>query len=224
MVSKREWDPVALQYLAAGYQVFILNYSVGEAAVNFTPLRELSESIAWIRENSQQLAVAENQIAVCGFSAGGHLAASSATLWNNPELYKNSRDFHGKNRPDAVILSYAVIIADEHAHSGSIKNVSGAQPGEYWYKFFSLDKHVGSHTPPAFIWHTVEDGAVPVENALTLMTALQREGISYEAHIFPRGSHGISVCTQEVGILDTYNGRWMEMSIAWLNSTFSYTP
>lgn len=222
MISKRESDPVALRYLAAGYQVFILEYSIGGDAANFNPLRELSESIAWIRENSKEFAVQEESIAVCGFSAGGHLAASSATLWNNPRFYEKSRDFQGRNKPNAVILSYAVMVADKFAHSDSISNVSGSQPGSEEYEFFSLDKHVGEHTPPAFIWHTVEDGAVPVENALAMMCALQKAGISYEAHIFPKGNHGISVCTNEVGSFDPYNARWMDMSIQWLGKIFSY--
>lgn len=224
IVSDREADPVALCYLAAGYQVFILYYSTCENAQNFTPLRELSESIAWIRENSKDLAVVPNQIAVCGFSAGGHLVASSGVLWNHPDFYEIAGDFKGKNRPDAMILSYAVITAQGRAHSGSIQNVSGATPGSDVYNFFSLEQHVGTHTPPAFFWHTVTDNVVPVENALAMINAMQKNHISYEAHLFPEGQHGLSVCTQEVGCLDSYNGRWMELSIAWLNRTFNYKP
>lgn len=224
VVSAREADPVALLYLAAGYQVFILHYSTGENTQNFTPLRELSESIVWIREKCNDFAVAPNQIAVCGFSAGGHLAASGGVLWNHHAFYEKARDFKGKNRPDAMILSYAVIIADAKAHSRSIQMASGANPGSDAYNFFSLEQHVGAHTPPAFLWHTVTDNVVPVENTLAMINALQKNHISYEAHLFPEGQHGLSVCTREVGCLDSYNGRWMELSVAWLNRTFRYTP
>ena len=222
IISEREADPVALRYFAAGYQVFILYYSTSEQAGNFTPLRELSESITWIRENDSGLGVGSSQIAVCGFSAGGHLAACSGVFWNHPELYKIARDYSGKNRPDAMILSYPVITAGDKAHRGSIGNVSASEPGTEEYRFFAVERHVGAHTPPAFLWHTVTDDVVPVENTLAMIGALQKNKISYEAHLFPKGGHGLSVCTEEVGVSDRYNGRWMDLSISWLGWMFSY--
>lgn len=223
VVSEREADPVALRYFAAGYQTFILRYSTNEQAQNFNPLRELSESIAWIRREAKPLHAAPNQIALCGFSAGGHLAASAGTLWNHPDFYAAAKDYGGENRPDAMILSYPVITAGPKAHVSSIKTVSGGEPGSPAYAFFSLEQHVGPHTPPTFLWHTVTDKSVPVENSFAMMTALQACEIPYEAHLFPAGDHGLSVCTQEVGVHDSYNGCWMDLSITWLNRLFSYS-
>lgn len=228
MLSQREADPVAFKYLAAGYNVFILYYSVGSAAKDLAPLMEASEALCVIREHAKEWCTNPDQIAICGFSAGGHLAASLGTLWNHERLceaYKEAGLTLRENKPNAMILSYAVILAEMFMHKGSIDTVSGgASPESRDYKFFSLEQHVGEHTPPAFIWHTVTDDVVPVENSIAMISALQQNRISYEAHLFPEGPHGISVASKEVGSLDDYNARWMPLSIEWLNREFNYTP
>lgn len=222
-VSQREADPVALQLFAAGYNVFVLTYSINEKARDFRPLKELSETFRIIRGHAREWHTDPEKIAVCGFSAGGHLAASLGTLWDNPEFLKHYDNRGGENRPNAMVLGYPVITADEHAHVQSIETVSGCKQGTPGYEFFSLDYHVTAGTCPTFLWHTVTDDCVPVENSLKLMGALQKAGVSFEAHLFPTGGHGLSVCTQESGSYDPYNARWMELCIAWLNKTFGYT-
>lgn len=223
MVSQREADPIAFEYLTAGYNVFTLTYSVGEKARNFTPLKELSKTLMTIRENAEEWNCDPEKVAVVGFSAGGHLCASLATLWDSPELRAVLDTKGGLNRPNAAVLSYPVITADEFAHKGSILNVSGCPEGSEGYRFFSLDRHVSPDTCPVFIWHTVEDNAVPVENTIKFITELQKHKVSFECHIFPTGHHGISVCTQETGSFDPYNGRWMQLSKEWLAKLFDYS-
>lgn len=231
--SQRESDPVAFEYLAAGYNVFILRYSVGDKAKDLVPLKELSSTIMKIRENAQLWNCDSDKIAVCGFSAGGHLTASIATLWNNPTLLETFDNKNGLNKPNAVILSYAVVSGDpEIYHGGSIKRACGIafekaldliSPEEKERQlFFSLDRQVTSDCPPAFVWHTVEDDVVPVENSLRFIMSLQKNNISYEAHIFPTGRHGISVCTKEVETLEEHNRQWVELSKKWLGKTFDY--
>ena len=220
--SQREWDPVALEYLSAGYNVFVLDYSVGENAKNFKPLSELSNLIITIRDNAEKWNCNPDKIAVCGFSAGGHLAASSAILWNN-EKFKTVFDTqNGRNKPNACVLAYPVITADEFAHEESISFVSGAKKGTEEYDFFSLDKRVDSDCVPIFVWHTVTDETVPIENTIKLITALQKNKISYECHIFPNGGHGMSVCTKETASNSDHNRQWVELSKNWLNEIFDY--
>lgn len=231
--SQREADPVAFEYLSAGFNVFILNYSVKEEAKDLVPLKELSSVIMKIRENADEWNCDGEKITVCGFSAGGHLTASIATLWNHPTLLETFDNKGGLNKPNAVVLSYAVISADPAIyHGASIKRAAGIafekaldliSPEEKERQmFFSLDKQVSKDTCPAFVWHTVEDTVVPVENALRYIMAMQENGISYEAHIFPTGGHGISVCTNEVNREDEHNGQWVELSKKWLNKVFDY--
>ena len=118
-VSAREADPVALKFAAAGYHAAVLTYSVGEGARNYQPLRQLSAALALLREHAEAWGVLPEQIAVCGFSAGGHLALSGAVLDIPGET--------AQQRPDAVILGYPVITAGEYAHRGSFVQLSGSE-------------------------------------------------------------------------------------------------
>lgn len=220
-IADRVSDPAALPFFARGYNVFILSYSVGEYAKNLRPLRELSETVCALREHSEWQ-VDPERVAVCGFSAGGHLAASLGTMWDSPELEKVCSGHKGKNRPNAMVLGYPVILADEFAHVESIENVSGCKESEPGYRFFSLDRHVSPNTCPAFLWHTAADQLVPAENSLKFALALQREGVPYELHIFPEGGHGVSVCTKEVGCLDRHTGQWLNLAIEWLDKQFDF--
>ena len=220
-VSDREAEPVAKAYFAAGYNTYILTYTVGEGAKNFVPLSQLAATMVEVRKNADAWFTAKDKIAVCGFSAGGHLAASLGTLFNEDQflqVYGKADDI----RPDAMVLGYPVITSDEFAHVGSIERVSGAEKGSEEYNWFSLDKHVDAQTPPAFLWHTAEDKVVPVENSIKMITALSAVKVPFEYHVVPKGGHGMSVCTNEVGTANPYNARWVEWSVTWLNTLFEF--
>lgn len=216
-VSEREAEPVAIPFFAAGYNTYILKYSVGTLARGFRPLCQLAATISEIRKHAADWYTIPDRIAVCGFSAGGHLAASLGVLFNEPEflkIYKASENI----RPDALILSYPVITADEFAHVMSIENVSGATEGSEQYQWFGLEQHVDENTPPTFLWHTAEDSGVPVENSLKMAEALSAAKVPFELHVFPKGEHGMSVCTEEVESACEYNARWVEWCIKWLQN------
>ena len=185
------------------------------------PLSQLAATIREVRKNADAWFTAKDKIAVCGFSAGGHLAASLGTLYNE-EAFLNVYGSEDDIRPNAMILGYPVITADEYAHEGSIKNVSGAEKGSAEYEWFGLDKHVDENTPPTFLWHTAEDKLVPVENSIKMITALSAAKVPFEYHVLPKGHHGMSTCTSEVGCYNPYNARWMEWSITWLNTLFEF--
>ena len=192
--SLREADPVALRFFARGYQVFTLIYSTGEKAKDFQPLKELSETFRLIREKAADYWVDPERMAVCGFSAGGRLAASLGTLWNDEEFLRHYDNHGGQNRPNAMVLCYPVITADESAHEGSIRNVSGCQPGTPGYEYFSLDKHVSQDTCPAFLWHTMEDDCVPVENSIKMLYCpAQRRGARRGPLLPPRRPRHVRV-------------------------------
>lgn len=229
-VSAREAEPIAKPYFAAGYHVFLLDYTTGEGAKDFTPLLQLACAMRHIRSHADQWMLDAKKIAVCGFSAGGHLAASLGTLYHDERFLNAVRVRCSVSlkpdqiRPDAMILGYPVILADAFAHKGSIELVSGSAEGSEIYSYFGLDQHVDADTPPAFLWHTASDGSVPVENSLRFAMALSAAKVPFELHVFPTGGHGMSVCTKEVNSEDPYNARWMEWSIQWLSRTFSFRP
>lgn len=220
-VSDREAEPAAKPFFAAGMNTFILYYSIGAEASGFLPLCQLAKTISQIRDNAEEWFTIADKIAVCGFSAGGHLATSSGVLFNEPEFLR----VFGKEthiRPDAVILGYPVITSDEDTHVESIENVSGASKGSERYQWFGLNQHVDGETPPMFLWHTAADSLVPVENSLKMAAALSAARIPFELHILPEGEHGMSVCTEEVETPCAYNGRWVEWSIAWLHNQMNF--
>ena len=222
MTSDREAEPIAKEYFYAGYHVFVLRYTVGKEAQNFKPLCQLAETVSYIRAHAEEWKVAKDKIAVCGFSAGGHLAASLGTMYHAEAFLKH---WNGKDdiKPNAMILGYPVISADEYAQVDSIENVSGANQGEKDFELFGLEQYVDADTPPTFLWHTASDECVKVENSLHFAEALSGHNVPFELHILPNGPHGMSTCTQEVGSEDSYNGRWVEWSVAWLNQLFSFS-
>ena len=215
--SPREADPPALAFAEQGYQVFILDYDCGEKARDCLPLRQLAGTLCHIRAHGEEWCIEREHIAVMGFSAGGHLAASLGAFWNRPEL-----GLTREARPDALLLCYPVITLLEHTHEESAYNVTGGRAE--LRENLSVERFVTPEFPPSFIWHTVDDESVPVENSLLLIRALQREKVPFECHLFAHGQHGISVCTQEVETPNPACRPWLPLCRTWLNGQFDYVP
>jgi len=216
-LSPREEDPPAFEFLAMGYQVFILKYSCGEQAGAYRPLRELAETVRLLRERAGEWHIEPEKIAVLGFSAGGHLAASLGALWNDPEL-----GLSAEVRPDALVLCYPVISTREFTHEESAQWVSGGV--DALRDRLHLWDRVGPAFPPTFMWHGGEDSSVPPENSLMLAVELRRHGVPFEYHLFGSGAHGISTCTQEVETPDAVCRAWVPLCRTWLNRQFRYVP
>ena len=216
-LSPREKDPVALCFAAMGYNTFLIEYSVMGNAGGLKPLRELAEAVRIVRRRAGEWHIEPDHIAVLGFSAGGHLAASLATLWHKTEL-----GLGDDCRPDAMVLCYPVITTGEFKHPESIDRVTGGD--EKLLELLSLENQVTDHMPPTFIWHCTGDESVPVENTILLTAAMQRAGIDYECHLFAGGAHGISMCSQEVETPYPAAAEWVKLCKTWLNGQFHYTP
>lgn len=205
-LSPREGEPVARRFGEAGWTAAVLTYTcfTGQPLEDL-PLRQAGEALAVLRARFDG-----QRIVVCGFSAGGHLAASLGVHWRDA----------GLSRPDGMILCYPVITAGKYAHQGSIANLAGEGDSAYW----SLENHVSEDTPPAFIWHTVTDPTVPVENSLLLMERMAAYHIPVEMHLYPQGTHGLSLATKEVEepekqrFADPHVAGWFDLCISWLDT------
>ena len=217
--SPREADPPAFLFLNMGLQVFILHYRVGEQAGKLQPMEDLARSILLVRERCSEWEIDPDRVAVMGFSAGAHLACSLGVHWDDEELARRCEVKEVRRlRPDAMILAYPVITAGTFAHRKSIELVSAdsGRPQEYW----SLETQVNDKTPPAFLWHTMDDAGVPVENSFLLAQALHKAGVECECHLFPSGCHGMSVCTGEVYTPSATVGMWVPLCKNWLEHRF----
>ena len=192
--SDRESEPVALQFLAAGYQAFVLKYSCVPSRYPVA-LLEMAEAMSMIRGHADEGPVDAGRVAAIGFSAGGHLAANLTTVSSDAELRDAGYD-PAAVRPDALLLCYPVITSGRFAHRGSFDNLLGdGKDDASLLELLSIEKHVDATMPPVFIWHTITDQAVPVENSLLMIQACRDAGVSVEAHLFPQGGHGLSLAT-----------------------------
>lgn len=190
--SNQEADPVAAAYLKAGYHACILRYSVGENAKWPKPLEDYEKAMELIRSKEEEWHLYSDKIAVIGFSAGGHLAASAAVM--------------SKNRPSAVILGYALTGDD-------VENYNYGAPDTVQY--------VDEKTCPCFLFAARNDEIVPVMNTIKFMEALAKFDVSFESHIYSYGPHGFSTCDSSVVNLNPRDycrriPQWVNDSIGWL--------
>lgn len=219
-LSDREGEPIVKAFLAAGFNAFLLHYSICEDAVFPRPLVDMSRAIVHVRENAEKYNIDPEKIFVVGFSAGGHLTASIGTLWHKEyaKAYENMPE--GLNRPNGVILSYPVITSGPYAHRGSFNAILGTTtPTEEQNQAYSLELQVDEHAVPAYIWHTAADAAVPVQNSLMYAAQLAKYKIPFEMHIFPKGPHGLALANEQTNYGKPCEypeaAQWIDEAIDW---------
>lgn len=220
--SQREAEPVALNFLPEGYNVFVLNYSVVPSRFP-TQLLEAAAAMELIYSHADDWHCDVSRVAIMGFSAGGHLAAHYSNCYDWPEV----REVFPDSKPvQASILCYPVISTDPAvAHMGSFENLLGHSPlTPEEAERFSCHLQVTAHTPPTFLWHTSTDEAVPVMNSLLYTQALAGWKVPFELHIYPSGGHGLATVDHVTnGYLDSAAGHavdWLEEAKKWLRITF----
>ena len=218
MCSERESEPIALNFLSEGFNVFVIKYSVAPHRFP-SQLIEIAALMDLINKNGDCWNCDISKTTIIGFSAGGHLAAHYSTMFDCEEV---RRVFPESIGVSASILSYPVITADpNYSHGGSFENLLGIKDvTENIINTYSCDRLVKENTPPAFIWHTAEDNAVPVMNSLLYASALSRYNIPFELHIYPFGEHGSSTCDKHT-LNDVSDGlkhahTWIDSAKKWL--------
>ncbi len=230
--SDREAEPVALRFLAQGYHAFVVRYSVQTRFPQ--SMHDLAKALQIVRAHANAWVLDPDQVAVCGFSAGGHLAASLGVLWNQPWLSEPLGVSAEAIRPNALILGYPVIDLEltdnaprEFGPEGVpvrlqelvLATVVG-EPDQALKERYRLDRRVSSATPPTFIWHTADDEQVFAHNALRFATALADHTVPYELHIFGSGVHGLSLADdttdEQHRFLNPQVQMWIDLALTWL--------
>lgn len=190
MCSDREADPVALAYMKAGYQTFVLRYSIGENKAWPNPLEDYEQAMELIESRAEEWHLDESRINAVGFSAGGHLCACAATI--------------AEHKPAAAILVYPAILKDI---------CDMCQPG-----MPQPNEHVTAETCPCFLAACRDDRTVDVKNTLMMQLALADKGVSFESHVYSYGGHGFSTAEDWI-ITNSVSSRvphWVGDSIGWL--------
>ena len=227
-ICERESEPVALAFFGKGYNVFTLEYSC--APIRYpSQLIEGCMAVAYVKSNATILNIDKDHVAVVGFSAGGHLAGMTATMFNEDVIKEKLGNNSYNARPDAIILGYPVISSSEFAHTDSIKNLIG--DNDELREKVSLDKQVNSNSCPAFIWGTVDDDLVPSENAFLYALACKRHNVSFELHMYSHGPHGLGLANVQTATplgrmknsaIEDYIvpeiERWFDMALVWLKN------
>ncbi|GLT15909.1 alpha/beta hydrolase [Vibrio algivorus] len=230
MLSERESEPVAFSWLAKGYNVFILRYSIQEYAAFPQPMLDAFKAITHVRQQYQHYNIDPDKIALLGFSAGGHLAASVGTLWNREEYQRLAGVEGEEHKPNALVLAYPVITTDwmKLNIEANLKNILRDKFDDpKMISTVTCHRNVGTHTPPTFLFHTTEDQSVPASDSLKFAAALDDNQIPYELHIFQRGPHGISRAN---ALTDDGTGLkiepevqcWGDLCSAWLDRLFEH--
>ena len=161
-------------------------------------LLQLAKSVAFLRKNAAEFHIDTNKIVLQGFSAGGHLAASLGVFWKKDFIAQTLGVTSDMVKPNGMILSYPVITSGEFAHTGSFECLLGEDYNDLdKRKEQSLEFQVSKDTPTTFLWHTVTDDCVPVENSLLFFNALRKFEIPVEMHLYPVGGHGLSLANEE---------------------------
>lgn len=246
--SDREAEPVALRFMTAGYQTFVLRYTTyyksfvsdenqqgREEPVLPQALFDLAKAISTVREHAEEWDVNPDQIVICGFSAGGHLAASIGVHWHESFLSEELSIESEQLKPNALILGYAVLdylLMKEEAEKeeaewkheiwkSSNKAVFGSDiPSVEELKNISPVHFVTEVTPPTFIWHTADDDLVYAQNSLHFATALAKKKIPYELHVFENGVHGLSLSDETTENDPAQVNKdcqiWVDLALKWL--------
>lgn len=205
MKANHEGAPIAEMINKAGVSAFVLDYRVKPCDM-LAPLSDMKRAIRVVR------AMGYEKVAILGFSAGGHLICSAATMYDLGDAEAGDPIERISSRPDAFIPCYAVVSFAAFLHSGSRQSLLG-EKAEDWaiIRRFSAELHVTEDTPEAFIWHTAADQGVPVENSLRLASALAIHGVPFELHVFPYGQHGLGLAKDAPDV-----SQWATLLQNWL--------
>lgn len=175
-----------------GLHAFVCQYRVDPHRYP-SALADAQRAIRIVRSMSKALDIKKDKVGIIGFSAGGHLAANLATMYNE-KVYENTDKMDKLDaRPDACVLGYAVATFKQYGHEASRDNLLGKDADQEIIDKLSPEKCITKDTPPCFIWSTADDPVVPVQNSLDFAHGLATNNVDFEMHIYQNGAHGLGL-------------------------------
>jgi acetyl esterase/lipase len=197
-----------------GIAAFVVDYRHrGKGYGHPAPIQDAQRAIRTVRSRSAEFGIEPNKIGIIGFSAGGHLASTAGTHFNEKFYEPVDANDIASARPDFMILIYPVISLGPFAHSGSRIALFGSSASKEMIEKFSNEKQVDSNTPPTFLVHATDDKTVPAENSISFYEACKKAHVPVEMHIWQKGEHGFGL-----GKPGTPVSRWPVICADWMNS------
>lgn len=234
--SDREAEPVALRFNSIGCHAGVLWYTTRDIVPNVprNAFEEAMMAVKWVREHAEEYLIHTDQIIVCGFSAGGHLAIECATMWHESWIAEKLHCSSDMLKINLAIPCYAAGKAEKmpagengpmmlHARqSGNMRFFGSDDPTDEQVEAYNCLRRIGRHTPPMFIWHTYEDRLVDVSNSIELAWNMKKHAIPFELHIFEKGEHGLALADRTTARKDSHKNahvyHWFELCEEWLSN------
>jgi acetyl esterase/lipase len=193
-LASHEGPDYALFLNQHGVTAFVLKYRLGSHGYRHPRmLEDAQRAVRLVRARAKDWSIEPKRVGIMGSSAGGHLASTALTHFDSGKPDASDPVERQSCRPDLGVLCYAVISMGPNTHQGSKNNLLGKEPSPELVELLSNEKQVTPNTPPCFVWHTMEDKAVKVENSLDFAAALQRNGVPFDLHVYQKGRHGIGL-------------------------------
>ena len=212
LASNHEGRQVANWFNAMGVTAFVLKYRLGPRYHHPIELGDAQRAIRLVRSRAGEFEISPDRIGMMGFSAGGHLASTTATHFDSGNPAAADPIDRASSRPDFAILGYPVITLEApYAHQGSVKNLLGDHPDPKLVEELSNELHVTAQTPPTFLFATSDDDVVPVENSVNFYVALHKAGVPAELHVFEKGPHGVGLALGDPALSE-----WPALLANWL--------
>jgi acetyl esterase/lipase len=194
LAMNHEGRQIANWLNSMGIAAFVLKYRLGPRYHHPIELGDAQRAIRIVRARAAEYSVTSDHVGIMGFSAGGHLASTAGTHFDNGDPNDPDPIQRMSSRPDFLVLGYPVIsMKPPYVHAGSLKNLLGDSPDPSLVEKLSNELQVTPQTPPTFLFHTTEDKAVPVENSVLFYLALRKAGVPAELHVFEKGPHGFGL-------------------------------
>jgi acetyl esterase/lipase len=196
-----------------GIAAFVVDYRHrGRGYGHPAPIQDAQRAIRIVRSRSAEFGIEPNKIGIIGFSAGGHLASTAGTHFNEKFYELVDSNDGASARPDFMILIYPVISLGSFSHSGSRSALLGGNTSQELVDKFSNEKQVDSNTPPTFLVHATDDKTVPAENSISFYLACKKAHVPAEMHIWQKGEHGFGL-----GKSGTSVSRWPALCADWMD-------
>lgn len=224
LADDHEGKQVAQFFNKHGIHAFVLQYRIVQkdrpGPLHPAPLADAQRAMRTVRMNASKYGVNPKQIGIMGFSAGGHLASTAGTHFDNGNPKAEDPIDRAGCRPDFMILAYPVISMKEGVtHGGSRRNLLGMTPDPKLVEYYSNETQVTKDTPPTFLFHTSADTAVIPENALLFYAALRQAKVPAELHMYEKGRHGVGLGTDPRWTGgETSIANWTDRLVEWLKA------